>query len=122
MEAYVYVLECADGTLYTGYTNRLEERVERHNAGKGAKYTRIRRPVRLVWAKKWPNKSLAMKAEYAFKQLKRPEKEKYLAQYGIHFPLAQSHSALIVEASKSEVQALTVTSEKRNNASIEADE
>lgn len=102
LEAYMYIVECADQTLYTGYTPHLKERLVAHNEGKGAKYTRVRRPVRLVWAKKWPSKSLAMKAEYAFKQLTRLQKEKFLVTYGIHLPLKQNFSPVIVEAADEE--------------------
>lgn len=73
---YVYILKCADATLYTGYTNDLQKRVEAHSSGKGAKYTRGRRPVELVWSKDFESKSLALKEEYRIKQLKRKDKEK----------------------------------------------
>lgn len=73
-----YVLECADQSLYAGYTNDLENRVATHNAGKGAKYTRSHRPVKCVYFQKFETKQEAMRAEYAFKQLKRSEKLKYI--------------------------------------------
>lgn len=70
----VYMVECADGTLYTGWTNRLERRLEAHNSGRGAKYTRSRRPVRLVWAESQPDSSAALRREAAVKRLSRREK------------------------------------------------
>ncbi|WP_368486513.1 GIY-YIG nuclease family protein [Spiroplasma sp. DGKH1] len=77
---YFYVLLCADNTLYAGYTVDLQARVDKHNAGLGAKYTKIttRRPVQLIHAEQYPTKSLAMQQEYAFKQLTRREKNQYL--------------------------------------------
>lgn len=73
-----YVLECADQSLYAGYTNNLEKRVATHNAGKGAKYTRSHRPVKCIYHETFTTKEEAMRAEYAFKQLKRSEKLKYI--------------------------------------------
>jgi len=75
---YIYVLKCSDGSFYTGYTTNLEKRVNTHNNGKGAKYTRGRLPVRLVYSKEFPTKSEALKAEYAFKQWSRNKKEQFL--------------------------------------------
>lgn len=76
MTAYTYILRCADGTFYTGWTNDLEKRLQAHNAGKGAKYTRPlhRRPVRLVYVEAFPTKEEAMSREYAIKQLDRRQK------------------------------------------------
>lgn len=74
----VYIVECSDGSLYTGYTNDLLQRVTRHNTGKGAKYTRTRRPVKLVHCETHPTKSDAMKREAAIKKLSREEKIKYI--------------------------------------------
>ena len=74
-EHYFYVLSCKDGSLYAGYTNNLERRIKLHNEGKGAKYTRGRGPVKLIFIKVYATKSEALKAEYAFKQLKRKEKQ-----------------------------------------------
>lgn len=76
--AFTYIVECSDGTLYTGWTNHLEERMKAHNEGKGAKYTRPRLPVRLVYYETFATKQEAMKREYAIKQLKRGEKEKLI--------------------------------------------
>ncbi|KZL90038.1 GIY-YIG nuclease family protein [Clostridium magnum] len=73
---YVYILKCSDGTLYTGYTNNLKKRLEVHNRGKGAKYTRCRLPVELVYFEEYSTKSEATKREYAIKQLTRESKIK----------------------------------------------
>ncbi len=76
---YVYVVQCADGTLYTGYTNNVERRVAVHNAGKGGGYTRTHRPVSLLIAWQFPTKSEALRAEYAFKHLSRTQKLQFIA-------------------------------------------
>lgn len=75
---WVYVLECGDGTYYTGYTTDLERRVSEHDAGEGAKYTRGRTPVTLVYAEGFASKSAAMAREYEIKQLRRSEKERLI--------------------------------------------
>ena len=75
---YTYILECADGTLYTGWTNDLEKRLETHNAGKGGKYTRTRLPVRMVYAEAHEDKREAMRREYRIKQMPRAEKIRLL--------------------------------------------
>lgn len=72
----VYIVECKDGTYYTGYTNDLDNRIERHNSGKGAKYVRGRGPVKLVYTKKYRRKNDALRAERDIKGLTRAEKEK----------------------------------------------
>ena len=72
--AYVYILECADGTLYTGYTVDLEKRLAKHNAGKASKYTRGRLPVKVVYSEQVPTKEVAMQREAAIKKLTRTEK------------------------------------------------
>ena len=71
---YVYILRCNDDSLYTGWTNNLEKRVKAHSNGKGAKYTKARLPVELVYFEEYENKVEAMRREYAIKQLKRNEK------------------------------------------------
>ena len=76
---FVYVLACADGTLYTGYTNDVEQRVRTHNAGKGAKYTRGRTPVEVVAQARFATKHEAMSAEFRFKRLSRGAKDDLLA-------------------------------------------
>lgn len=75
---YVYILRCSDGTLYTGYTNNLEKRLKVHNSGKGAKYTRCRLPVEIVYFEECGTKSEATKREYAIKQLTRENKMKLI--------------------------------------------
>lgn len=71
---YTYILKCNDDTLYTGWTNNLEKRIKDHNDGKGAKYTKTRRPVELVYHEEFETKEEAMKREYAIKQLTRTQK------------------------------------------------
>ena len=72
---YVYVVECADGTYYTGYTTDVDRRVAEHDAGEGAKYTRGRTPVELRHVETYESKSAAMSREYELKRLSRAEKE-----------------------------------------------
>lgn len=72
---YTYIIKCADSTLYTGWTNDLDKRIKAHNSGKGAKYTKTRRPVKLVYYEEHETKNEAMSREYAIKQLTRREKE-----------------------------------------------
>ena len=72
--AYVYLLRCRDGSLYCGWTTDPAERAATHNAGKGAAYTRSRRPVRLVYCERHKDRSAALRREYAIKQLTRAEK------------------------------------------------
>ena len=74
-ENYTYIVRCADGTLYTGWTNDLKKRVKAHNSGKGAKYTKTRRPVELVYFEHFATKEEAMSREYHIKQLKRAQKQ-----------------------------------------------
>ena len=71
---YTYMLECADGTLYTGWTNDLQKRLAAHNTGQGAKYTRSRRPVCLVYAEVHEDRKEAMRREAAIKRLSRKQK------------------------------------------------
>lgn len=75
---YVYILRCADDTLYTGYTNDLAHRLRMHNEGKGAKYTRARRPVMLAYHEVCEDKSSALRREAAIKKLTRAEKLKLI--------------------------------------------
>lgn len=72
---YTYILKCKDDSLYTGWTNDLKKRITSHNAGKGAKYTKARRPVELVYYEEFQTREEAMKREYVIKQLSRKEKE-----------------------------------------------
>lgn len=71
---YTYILRCADDTLYTGWTNNLENRVKKHNEGKGSKYTKARLPVTLVYYEEFKDSNMARKREIAIKSLSRPEK------------------------------------------------
>ena len=72
---YTYIVRCSDGTFYTGWTTRLEERIKAHNEGKGAKYTRGRRPVELIYWENFETKQEAMSREVKIKRLTRREKE-----------------------------------------------
>ena len=72
---YTYIVKCADGTFYTGWTTDVERRIKCHNDGKGAKYTKARRPVELVYYEAFETKEEAMSREYAIKHMKRSEKE-----------------------------------------------
>ena len=71
---YTYIVKCSDGSLYTGWTTDLDRRIRAHNDGAGAKYTKSRRPVRLVYYETFETKEEAMRREYAIKQLTREEK------------------------------------------------
>jgi putative endonuclease len=73
---FVYIVRCADGTLYTGWTTDIGRRVAQHNAGRGARYTRMRRPVVLVYREEMPDRSAAMRREWAIKKLDREHKER----------------------------------------------
>ncbi len=75
---YVYVVECSDGSFYTGYTTDVERRVVEHNDGTAAKYTRGRRPVELVHVESFDDQTAAMQREYAIKQLRRSAKEQLI--------------------------------------------
>ncbi|MHC5224816.1 GIY-YIG nuclease family protein [Ignatzschineria sp. LJL83] len=77
---FFYVLHCKDNTFYAGYSTDVERRLKEHNAGTGAKYTRLekRRPAIMIHIETFDSKSEAMKQEYAFKQLTRKQKEQYL--------------------------------------------
>lgn len=74
MTAYTYMVRCADGTLYTGWTDDIERRLAAHNSGRGAKYTRSRHPVELVHLESFATKEEAMSREWHIKQLKRSQK------------------------------------------------
>ena len=74
MSCYCYIVECSDGTYYTGWTTDPERRVSQHNKGVGAKYTSTRRPVKLVYLESQPNRTEAMKRELAIKRMKRDQK------------------------------------------------
>ncbi len=78
---YTYMLKCKDDTYYTGYTNDLEKRFKAHNEGKGAKYTKGRGPVELVYYEEYEDKHTAMRREWEIKQLSRSEKESMQAEW-----------------------------------------
>jgi putative endonuclease len=76
--SYTYMVKCRDGTLYTGWTNEIDKRIHMHNAGRGAKYTKSRLPVELVYLERHPTKQGAMQREYEIKRLSRSEKLKLI--------------------------------------------
>lgn len=75
---YTYIVKCSDGSLYTGWTNNLEKRIQAHNEGKGAKYTKTRLPVELVYFEEFETKEEAMSREWHIKKLSRAQKEKLI--------------------------------------------
>ena len=77
---YIYILKCADSSLYTGWTTNLEKRVIAHNNGNGANFTRSRLPVKLVYYEEYENKSDALKRECAIKKLSREEKLRLISK------------------------------------------
>ena len=81
MTCYCYIVKCADGTFYTGWTTDPERRVTQHNKGIGAKYTSTRRPVKLVYLEQHSNRTDAMKRELAIKKMKRVQKSKLVEKY-----------------------------------------
>ncbi len=84
---FTYILTCADGSLYCGWTNHLERRVKAHNEGRGAKYTKSRRPVILSYYETFSTKEEAMRREYAIKQLSRREKQRLMEGFRVPDPL-----------------------------------
>ncbi|RPJ24112.1 MAG: GIY-YIG nuclease family protein [Chloroflexi bacterium] len=78
MSCYCYIVECADGTYYTGWTVDPERRVATHNQGRGARYTRTRGPVRLVYVEELPDRKSAMKREMAIKKMNRDRKSRLI--------------------------------------------
>lgn len=80
MSCYCYIVECADGTYYTGWTVNPEKRVTVHNQGRGARYTRTRCPVRLVYIEELPDRTSAMKREIAIKKMERERKRKLIRE------------------------------------------
>ena len=81
MEWHVYIVKCSDGSLYTGVALDVDDRVNRHNAGKGAKYTRSRKPVELVYTESVDSKGDALRREYEIKQLAVKEKHRLIEQF-----------------------------------------
>ncbi len=80
MGYFCYILECADGTYYTGWTTDPDRRLRQHNSGRGARYTRDRRPVRLVYVEVQPDHITALKRERAIKSMPRTRKQKLILQ------------------------------------------
>lgn len=78
---YVYIVQCCDGTYYTGYTPALENRIKLHNAGRGARYTRDKLPVKLIWCKEYKYFKRAFKAELALKKLTHKQKKELIETY-----------------------------------------
>lgn len=78
---YTYMVRCRDGSLYTGWTNDLDKRLKAHNEGSGAKYTKTRRPVELVYYEEYESKIDAMKREYEIKQLPKKKKEEMVSNF-----------------------------------------
>jgi predicted GIY-YIG superfamily endonuclease len=83
-EAWVYVLRCGDGSLYTGWTSDLTKRLAKHSAGKASRYTASRLPVELAFAVSMPDRGAAMREEVRIKRLSRPEKLAFLERAGAH--------------------------------------
>lgn len=81
MTYFVYMVRCVDGSYYSGCTNDVQRRERIHNAGKGAKYTRSRRPVQVVYQEACPDRSAALRREYALKQLTHLEKQRLAEAY-----------------------------------------
>ncbi len=81
---YVYILRCSDNSLYTGWCRDLDKRISLHNAGKGAKYTRSRKPCKLVYYETIDNKSEALKREIAIKKLSKEKKEDLVKTFKIN--------------------------------------
>ena len=77
---FIYIVRCKDGSLYTGYAKDIEQRVAKHNSGQGAKYTKIRRPVELVYQEVFDTKSEAMKREYEIKTFSRQKKLQLISE------------------------------------------
>jgi putative endonuclease len=80
--AFTYILECADGTLYTGWTKDLARRVQAHNDGRGARYTRGRRPVHLVYWETQPSRNAAQRREAVLRRLSRVQKRQLIHAFG----------------------------------------
>ena len=80
---YVYMLRCADGTLYCGYTPNPQKRLEMHNKGTASRYTRARLPVEMVFLMEFDDKSDALKTEYTIKQLSKKQKEELISKNGL---------------------------------------
>lgn len=91
---YVYIIRCKDNSLYTGWTNNLEKRFKAHCEGKGAKYTKGRGPLKLVYFEKYDTKQEAMKREYFIKRLSRKEKLELIKKSNISVSIYRQFSEL----------------------------
>lgn len=91
---YFYVLQCADQSFYAGYSTDVIRREKEHNGGIGSKYTKARRPIQLFYAERYGTRSEATQAEAAFKKITRKQKEDYLLERGVRFPITGTMSAL----------------------------
>lgn len=80
---FIYVLLCGDGSFYGGYTTNVARRVHQHQTGKGAKYTKSHRPVKLIYSEKFTSKREALQSEYKFKHQSRRKKEQFLVSRGV---------------------------------------
>lgn len=117
--AYVYIAECRDGTWYTGWSTDPERRIAVHNSGKGAKYTRSRLPVKLIYTELAADRIEAMRREYAIKQMSRAEKEKLVAGAGeTKTPAAAGNKKKTVAAAgnKKKTSAVAVGNKKKTVA------
>lgn len=92
---YTYMVRCSDGSLYTGWTNDLEKRIKDHNEGRGAKYTKARRPVVLAYYEEFSTKEEAMRREWEIKQLTRAEKLKILEKQDFPFDMNKKTPAAV---------------------------
>ena len=93
--SYVYLVRCADDTLYCGWTTDPEARVRAHNSGRGARYTRSRRPVELVYTEAWENRHEAMSREWRIKRMSRAEKDALIRDSGQETYSAQARNAAL---------------------------
>ena len=93
---YLYIVECRDGTLYTGITTDINKRIDAHNSGRGAKYTRGRGPVKLMHLRRYIDRSAASKAEYKIKKLKRGKKLRIINEFALpgEIVIASGRSAI----------------------------
>lgn len=89
---YTYILKCKDGTYYTGWTNNLEKRLKDHNEGRGAKYTKARLPVSLIYYEEFQTKEDAMRREYAIKHMTRSEKEELIKAHSERLTCADNEA------------------------------
>jgi putative endonuclease len=101
-EWYFYIVKCSDSSFYSGISDNVEQRVKKHNSGKGAKYTSVRRPVILVYKEKYPNVSEARKREAQIKNWSRGKKEQLIAGFPRLGSLRQAQGKLTAHHERSE--------------------